>query len=427
MSLNFTLYHSKNLYELILNSNHTPDSIISSYFRQNKSLGSKDRRMISETIYSALRMYKYLSKYYNLEHHIEITLLLLKSHNELFIKNDSLNYVFLDKLSIDDLLAYSKFLENNSDIIIKQFTSIYNSDDFYSSILPDINLENCNTNLNHLARCFLYSSDLYLWLSDIDKLAFVLDEFKQMNTSLEQSKYLPYSYKLNKRANIKNSKSLKNGFVEVQELASQLASHFVAPRPNEKILDACAGGGGKTIHIASLSKDSHITANDLNEIRLNNLKERSKRLKLKNISSVVNPDLKSVSLPVENYDKLLIDAPCSGSGTFRKNPRILNNIDENRLLNYHNLQLDIINAYAKSLKVGGILIYSTCSIFKIENDDVITKLLEKNTDFIGYPFSNYLDKSLYKKLNLSIDDYKVSLYPHTHSTDGFFISTLMKV
>jgi len=411
---------------MIVNSDNTPDSLIFEYFRGNKSLGSKDRRMVSEVIYSALRLFKYLDKSYKLEEHIEITLLLLKNFKNELISDDSLNYKFLDKIKDDTLFSYSSFLESSAKDIIELFKTEYYSDDFYLSILPSVLIKNCDTNLNELAKSLLLSSDIYIWIADKNKSSFVIDEFKGMNTDLEKSDYLPYSFKLNKRANINNSKSFKKGVIEVQGLASQLVAHFVSPQANEYILDACAGGGGKSIHIASLSKNSHIIANDLNEKRLNNLKQRAKRLQLSNISCVINPDLNKVQLPMNHFDKILVDAPCSGSGTFRKNPKIFNGIDRSKLKEYQKLQLDILESYSKFLKPGGVLIYATCSIFEIENEVVIKDFLENNTNFTPYLFSNFLDEVLFDKLNIKSDDYKISMFPHRHKTDGFFISTLVK-
>ena len=324
MSLKFNLYNAKKLYDIILDSSDTPDYIISKYYYKFKNIGSKDRSFISETIYTCLRLNTYLSKRYHKKFHIDISLYLLLRYKNLFIHSHSLNYKYLNKIDMEKLISISEFPAINFNSVYDNFIKDYNDTNMYLEFLPDIIIKHTDTDYNLLAKSLLKSSNSYIWIntSITQEENKILSEFTENNIAYSKSNLLPKSFLLHKRSNIRVTNAYKKGLIESQGDASQLASKVVNPKDEELILDVCAGAGGKSLHIASLNKSCTVVANDINSHRLKELPKRTKRLHLHNIKLSINNNLQNISLPFKKFDKILIDAPCSGSGTFSKNPLI---------------------------------------------------------------------------------------------------------
>jgi 16S rRNA (cytosine967-C5)-methyltransferase len=184
----------------------------------------------------------------------------------------------------------------------------------------------------------------------------------------------------------------------------------------------CASPGGKTAHIADiLGATENLDAVDINNERIRILRDRLKLLGIESIN-VIQADGRTLSSKGYNeYDKILLDPPCSGSGTYSSRPENKWRIQQRDLRWYTNLQRDLLNEASKIIKEGGIIVYSTCSLFSEENHDIISSFLELNTNFtliealpmIGLP-SQTLDKKAQE------------LYPHLHDTEGFFIAKIRK-
>ena len=200
---------------------------------------------------------------------------------------------------------------------------------------------------------------------------------------------------------------LKNGFCQVQDESSMIIAKKLNPRENEFIIDCCAAPGGKATHIAELMKNrGKILACDIYEHKIKKISENAKRLGIKIIETKLLDARKIGEKFFETADKVLVDAPCSGLGVIRRKAdlRLKKNFLEIEKL--PSLQLEILESAAKSLKIGGILIYSTCTIIKRENDEVVEKFLSANENF----------ELMEKKLFL----------PHIDETDGFFYAKMIK-
>lgn len=182
---------------------------------------------------------------------------------------------------------------------------------------------------------------------------------------------------------------LKNGWVEIQDLASQLLGEAVDAHPGMAVWDVCAGGGGKTMQIASQMRNRGVIyASDIRDYILDELKLRARRAGFHNVRrfAIVNDNITppANAKEVQNsggFHRVLVDAPCSASGTLRRNPDVRYRIMPQDPEKFAAKQLEILTAAARSVRAGGKLIYSTCSVFRVENEDVVTAFLGANPQF----------------------------------------------
>ena len=213
----------------------------------------------------------------------------------------------------------------------------------------------------------------------------------------------------------------RKGLLRIQDEGAQLVSYLINPKGNENILDVCAGTGGKTTHLAAILKnDGHILAIDRHEGKLTELRKEIDRLGINN-TQTQQVDL-GIMLPVklaEKFDQVLVDAPCSGTGTLRRNPEIKWRTQALDLKGYAATQKIILQNAAGAVKKGGRLIYCTCSLLPAENEDVIRQFLVNNPQFILAPTPEIIKKPLIDRNGF------FRTYPHKHNTDGFF-GTILK-
>lgn len=255
----------------------------------------------------------------------------------------------------------------------------------------------------------------------------VLDYLHKENIEAEEGKLSPSSIIIKKRIPLTGMNIYRNGLVEVQDEGSQLVSYILAPTNGSSVLDACAGAGGKTMHIASLMRDSgEIIACDTDYQKLKEVKFRAERQNFRSIRSI---HIKK-EIPKEltkGFDYILIDAPCSGMGTIRRIPNPKWMLTKDALERYSLKQLELLRFYSQFVNSGGILVYSTCSSMFEENDEVIDMFLNENKDFIPDSIPNTL-----KNFNIDIaynevEDYKLHLFTHIYGCDTFFICRMKKL
>jgi 16S rRNA (cytosine967-C5)-methyltransferase len=213
------------------------------------------------------------------------------------------------------------------------------------------------------------------------------------------------------------------GLFQVQGEASQLVGYLLGPRAGERILDVCAAPGGKTTHLAELAGDQcDITAADIAPRGLRKIAENARRLALKSISTVVE-DASAVRIPLEQfYDRILVDAPCSGFGTLRSHPEIKWQRHEADIKRLRHLQQKILMQSVARLKPGGILVYSTCTLIADENERGVQQLLEKCDALVREDAADYLPEAA----KVMVRDGYFLAWPHRHGTDGFFAARLRK-
>ena len=192
----------------------------------------------------------------------------------------------------------------------------------------------------------------------------------------------PDAVQLEEKKNVFLTSVFKEGFCEVQDASSQKIAELLDVKEGMRVVDACAGAGGKTLHIAALMKNKgQIIALDIYEWKLAELKRRAKRAGAFNIETRFIEDNKVIKRLHNTADRLLIDAPCSGLGVLKRNPDSKWKIDEDFINRIKTEQENILQNYSKILKKGGKMVYATCSILPSENGEQVRKFLAENTEF----------------------------------------------
>jgi 16S rRNA (cytosine967-C5)-methyltransferase len=244
-----------------------------------------------------------------------------------------------------------------------------------------------------------------------------LQYLKKTGLSVSLTKLSPWGLRIEGRENITQTKAFQDGMVEVQDEGSQLVVNMMDVHPGQTILDLCAGAGGKTLALAALLQNKgRVIATDTAAWRLKRTKERLKRagafnVELREISGTHDKWLKRQK---ERFDSVLVDAPCSGSGTWRRNPDQKWNITAKDISELVELQKSLLAAATNLVKREGYLIYATCSLLCEENEDVAKSFLETNPQFKLVP------------CGLDGKDF-LSLSPLHNNTDGFFAAKFVKI
>jgi 16S rRNA (cytosine967-C5)-methyltransferase len=215
-------------------------------------------------------------------------------------------------------------------------------------------------------------------------------------------------------AGLRETAAFRNGLIRVQDEASQLVARLVSPQPGERVLDLCAGAGGKTFHLAALMENrGEITAVDLHPDKLRLLTAEAGRL---GVTIVTTHAGNAATMPDSfrgAFDRVLLDAPCSGLGTLRRNPEIRWRIVPTDLKKCSQIQKRLLRGAADCVKPGGLLVYCVCSVTREENEDVAADLLAARPGFKRIPPEGIPPE-------LIDTDGFLRTFPHRHGTDGFF-------
>lgn len=239
----------------------------------------------------------------------------------------------------------------------------------------------------------------------------VLDEFRGQGWDVAVEPDFPDALSLPPNAEVASSDAYRRGFVEIQDLGSQMVLASATAISPGRWLDACAGAGGKTLQLARLlGPTGHVDATDIRPDILEELRDRATRARLTNITLVAQPGAL--------YDGVLIDAPCSGSGTWRRQPHLKWHMQPDSIAKFAALQGEILRQHAHRVRPGGQLVYATCSLSHHENQDVVTSFLHDHPEFVseqpGQPHGG------------TFDGVGTSLLPGTRNTDGFYVAWLRK-
>lgn len=230
-----------------------------------------------------------------------------------------------------------------------------------------------------------------------------------------------------KYPNLEKTLAYSKGHIEIQNEGSQIASILSGVIPGQQVLDYCAGHGGKAVVLSMLMNNTgQIFLHDIDESRLSNVPSRMRRLGIKNYQIKVNlENIQNSNL----FDVVFVDAPCTGSGTWRRKPDLKWRSSKEKLNVNIKAQHDIIREASKFVKVGGKLIYVTCSIFDSENDSQISDFLSSNSTFklINYQTQWKYDENNIPKNAKSHNADTLLLSPMTHNTDGFFVAILERL
>lgn len=466
MRLPTLIEHTAELIRIAYSSVNPTDKLISDIFRKKKNYGSKERKFISNSLYFYFRnkilidfLSKYLIEQYQFENKFVPATIVAVAISNLY-PNDFSDYSPIDILTkldknfqLDELIEkdfginYNNFIDN----IIENYINLNNRiNSIQSSKLSEEEIELLEIRysfpkfiLTKVLANFDSINDLKKFLENSTKQApisirinnlkttaeHIQKQFEQMNVKAEYSELIPTALKFNQRVQFSELNDFKSGMFEIQDEGSQLISLFLNPELSDKVLDACAGAGGKSLHIATLQNDkSEIIANDTEFARLIELPKRAHRCGLNSIKINLTVKNSKKSIIKENYfDKVLVDAPCSGLGTIRRDPlkkykftsKILDKLTSN--------QKSILQHYSEFVTVGGILVYSTCSILNQENVEIANHFLANNPNFEPIEVSDIIDKyNLHGKLRLIGPNY-ISVDFGNSTSDGFFMAKFRRI
>jgi 16S rRNA (cytosine967-C5)-methyltransferase len=226
----------------------------------------------------------------------------------------------------------------------------------------------------------------------------------------EESKLSSLGLVMKDRKNVFGTKTFKSGFFEVQDEGSQKIAPFLEVKPGQRVVDACAGAGGKTLHLAALMENKGmLVALDNHPKKLEQLKLRARRAGVSNLRSQLVDSSKVVKRLEGSFDRVLLDVPCSGTGVLRRNPDSKWKLSPEEVERLVKLQAQILEDYSKMCKPGGKLVYATCSLLSRENEEQIDLFLEKHP-------------GLWKR-----DTADLRLSPQSGGCDGFFAARLLRI
>ncbi|MBS1652765.1 MAG: methyltransferase domain-containing protein [Bacteroidetes bacterium] len=352
----------------IFENNRYADKAIEYAFKQNKQWGSRDRKFVAEAVYDCVRNFRLYTE-------------LAESKNNYW----RLIAVWLILKEID-ITHLQEFKSISPEKIKQQFTTLsaknylkYSFPDWLWQYGIDQLGEKQFTNqaqaMHNTASVILRANTLKTSSETLRKL--LLSE----DIETESIEGLKDALKLLKRKNIFKTTAFKNGLFEVQDCGSQQISLFSNPNEKQIIIDACAGAGGKSLHIAALTNNKgKIISLDVHEKKLEQLRLRANRAGAFNIETkLIEPS--TLKLLHKKADLLLLDVPCSGSGVLKRNPDTKWKLNQKTLNETIELQSTILHTYSTMLKKEGTLIYSTCSIFPAENQEQIAKFVKTNKEF----------------------------------------------
>jgi 16S rRNA (cytosine967-C5)-methyltransferase len=247
----------------------------------------------------------------------------------------------------------------------------------------------------------------------------VIAELAAAPIAAEPTPYAPLGLRILKKPALQNLPLFKEGAIEVQDEGSQVLAQLLGARRGEMVVDFCAGAGGKTLALGAIMRNSgRLYAFDVSEKRLAKLKPRVARSGLSNVHPVViahERDAKVKRL-AGKIDRVLVDAPCSGMGTLRRNPDVKWRQQVEGIAEMTEKQTAILDSAARLVKFGGRLVYATCSLLEEENDAIAVQFLASHPDFELVPMNKVLAE---QRIPLEMGDY-LKMLPHKHNTDGFF-------
>ena len=372
------------------------DKVIERLLKSNPKWGSRDRAFLAETIYECVRwwrLYAYLSQNVSL------------SINE--IKGViGVHLILKYEQNLDEFpsLDFEKLKKLNSEISER---TIKNSipdwlDEIGENELGNTQFESELMALNQPASVVLRCNELKISILDLQKKLLAL-EWETKTSPLSKDALV-----LQKRGNIFQTELFKNGFFEVQDAGSQTIAPFLQVEPGMRVVDACAGAGGKSLHLATLMQNKgRIIALDTEGWKLEELQRRARRNGIFNIETRAIDTTKVVKRLGETADRVLLDVPCSGLGVLRRNPDAKWKLKPDFLNEIRAKQASILENYAKMARVGGKIVYATCSILPSENENQVKAFLEKNKNFKW------------------LDERKIS--PAVEGFDGFYMALLERV
>ncbi|HWU34604.1 MAG TPA: RsmB/NOP family class I SAM-dependent RNA methyltransferase [Methylovorus sp.] len=396
------------------------DAVLGSFFRNNRELGTKDRAFVAESVYGVLRRKRLLSYLADGDDPRKLLVAWMVRVQGMSLRD------LEDTLNTQQKEWAQEIKAKNTDNL-----SLAIQADMPDWLWEKLSAQYGDEQALTIARSMQQQAMMDLRVNTIKATREdVLAKFISENTQLNQDTILPTplsptGIRLPQRLNISRHVLFTEGKVEVQDEGSQLLAHLVAPRRGEMIADLCAGAGGKTLAMGALMRNTgRLYAFDISEKRLTNLGQRLKRSGLSNLHSQLISSEQDAKLKRLNgkFNRVLVDAPCSGLGTLRRNPDLKWRQTPQDVLELTGKQASILARAAKLVKAGGRLIYATCSLLSDENEAIAEAFLAAHPDFKLIPANEVLAQ---QQIPVDTGVY-LKLLPHLHQTDGFFAAVFEK-
>ena len=401
----------------VLALEYPADSVLSRFFRMRRNLGHGDRSTVAETVYAVLRRKRLLERLggcgddaRRLALAAWVTLLGANLRElEGCLRSDEA-----------DWLAEVKRAAREPQAIEVQC-------DLPDWLIARLRRDRDDSSLLDFAAGLARPAplDLRVNLARISRQS-ALERLAQDGIAGAPTPYSPAGVRLAGKPAINRHELFREGLIEVQDEGSQLLCYLVSPRRGEMVVDFCAGAGGKTLALGMLMRSSgRLYAFDVSDRRLAQLKPRLARSGLSNVhrQRIDGERDPRVFRLADKIDRVLIDAPCTGLGTLRRNPDLKWRQTEASLQELARKQASILQAAARLVKPGGRLVYATCSILQEENRDIVAEFLGKNEAFRLVSAARVLAQ---ERIALDTGEF-LELLPHRHGTDGFFAAALERL
>jgi 16S rRNA (cytosine967-C5)-methyltransferase len=399
---------------IVLPARAPADQQLRQFFRDNPKLGAKDRALVADTVYAALRRRRLLEAITPAGTPREIALATL-------VKLQGVGLSQIESALHGDEKAWLSALKADSHD--EQPLAI--QADLPDWVVTRLSARMSDDEILALGRGMQQPAPLDLRVNTAKApRQGVLDRLLYDNLYASPTRYSPIGVRLKDKPALNKHPMFLDGAVEVQDEGSQLLGLLVEPRRGEMVVDFCAGAGGKTLQMgAAMSSSGRLYAFDVSDARLANFAPRLKRSGLSNVfpQRISSENDAKVKRLRGKIDRVLVDAPCTGLGTLRRNPDLKLRQSEQGLAELNVKQRSILDAAAALVKPGGRLVYGTCSLLREENEDIVAQFLAAHPDFKVVPVKQVLERQGVKMADTA--EY-LHLYPHIHGTDGFFAAVL---
>jgi len=401
---------------IILRFEHPADALLSAFFREHRQLGQRDRAAVAELAFAVLRHLRVLEtlaggRKPRLLLLTALTVLEGHSARQLAPLLERDEAAWLSRVRAADVAALPLAVQVS---------------------LPDWIWTRLGAGRNYdealaLARALLRAAPLDLRVNTLlASREEVLARLHEDGLEAAPTPFSPVGVRLDDKPALQRHPLFLEGKIEVQDEASQLLAYLVAPRRREMVVDFCAGAGGKTLALGALMRSTgRLYAFDPSKPRLANLGPRLKRSGLSNVHPQHIDNERDIRIKrlAGKIDRVLVDAPCSGLGTLRRNPDLKWRQSEQALAELTAKQASILSASAGLLKPGGRLVYATCSVLREENEAIVSAFLAAHPQFQAQHCGKLLSE---QGIALDTGEY-LRIAPHVQGTDGFFAAALDKL
>ena len=405
------------LVRLTLQFNHPADAVVSRFFRDNRSLGPRERATLSETVFQVLRkklLFEHMARSGSGPKERRLAILGFAGPRD-FVKS-ALNDTEKKWLDMCDSVKPTDLMSQH----------IHNLPDWLAKPLK----EQLGDTFEALAQSLQTPGTLDLRVNALnEKRSEVQKELTAAGIVSEATPYSPWGLRLQGKPSLAKVKAFERGAIEVQDEGSQLLALLLDAHRGEMVVDFCAGAGGKTLAIgAAMRNTGRLYAMDTSGHRLDALKPRLARSQLSNVhpAAIAHERDDRVKRLAGKIDRVLVDAPCSGLGTLRRNPDLKWRQKPEGIAEVAATQTAILESAARLLKSGGRLVYATCSVLPQENEDIANAFTLAHPDFVLLPVNEELNRFKVTDAESLCTGPFLRLWPHRHGTDGFFAAVWIR-